>query len=208
MPRPTLRRPLVVRTLAVACLAIVLSACQNTWGIRESYRNYIAGPIAHGEIIASNGAGHPDGGSGPGKGAFTWGLDSSSFNAANNSGWVKLKGTVVVRGHRNASGVWVLESSFTNPLLLFNGTVGYLYVDLQFRPFEGTNPNPVPPIQTANAAPFAVVDLSGVSWAPDSNGKRTIKNAPMVGIDSTMELIGWDAFYGLPVTLDPLTVTF
>lgn len=204
----TNRRSLVVRTAAVACLALLLSACQNVWGVRESYRNYIAGPVAKGEIVATDGATHPEGGTGLGGGAFTWKLESSSFNAATTTGTVQLAGSVATRGHHKGGDVWVLDATFSNPRLVINGTTGTLYADLSFRPYQGINPNPVPARQTVANAPFATVDLSAVDWTPNENGKRTITNAPMVGVAATMQLIGWDLFYGNPVTLDPLSVTF
>lgn len=208
MPTTHRRRSLAVRVVAATCLALVLSSCQNVWGIRESYRNYIAGPVAKGEIEASNGAEHPDGGTGLGGGAFTWKVTSSSFNAATTTGTVQLQGTVETRGHKNAAGIWILDATFTNPRLQINGTTGTLYVDLTFRPYQGINPNPIPPMQSATNVAFATVDLSGQDWTPADNGKRTITNAPMVGKPAAMQLIGWDLFYGSNVELDPLSLTF
>lgn len=201
------RRTLVARSLVVFLLALTLSSCEGFWGIRTSYRNYIAGSIAHGEILASDGARHLDG-EGAGKGPFMWRLASATFDPATTQGTVNLRGTVVTRGHQNSNGIWILDATFRNPTLVINGDTGTLYADLTFRPFAGFNPNPVPPLQTVDGAAFATVDLSGVDWTPNSDGKRTIRDAPMVGVNSTMELIGWDDFYGLPVTLDPLSVTF
>lgn len=202
------RRRLVARTAAVACLALLLSACQNVWGVRESYRNYIAGPIAKGEIVASDGAEHLEGGAGLGGGAFSWTVASSTFNPANNTGSVQLSGTVATRGHHTTGDVWILDATFANPRLDIYGNIGVLYADITFRPYQGTNPNPVPPKQSVTAAPLAIVDLSGVDWTPDDYGMRTIKKAPMAGWEPTMELIGWDLFYGNPVTLDPISLYF
>lgn len=208
MTSATRNRRRVARAMGVACLAVLLSACQNVWGIRESYRNYIAGPVADGELVASNGANHPEGGSGLGGGAFTWTLQSSSFNPANNTGTVQLSGTVETRGHHKSGDVWVLDATFSNPRLQINGNTGTFYVNVTFRPYQGINPNPVPAKQTVNNLALATVDLSGVNWTPNENGKRTITNAPMVGLNPAMQLIGWDQFYGTPVTLDPLSLTF
>ena len=46
---------------ATAAVALLLSACQGTWGIRGSYRDYVAGPIGGGEILPVEGAGWKDG---------------------------------------------------------------------------------------------------------------------------------------------------
>ncbi|MBX3313930.1 MAG: HtaA domain-containing protein [Actinobacteria bacterium] len=208
MTTTTRNRRRLTPAVGVACLAVLLSACQNVWGVRESYRNYIAGPVANGELVASNGANHPEGGSGSGGGAFTWKLRSSTFDAATTTGTVQLEGTVETRGHHKTGDVWILDATFSNPRLVINGSTGTFYVDVTFRPYQGINPNPVPAKQTVNDLAFATVDLSGVDWTPNEDGRRTISNAPMVGIPAAMQLIGWDLFYGNPVTLDPLSVTF
>lgn len=201
------RRRRLVTATAVALTALVLSACQGTWGIRGSYRSYVAGPIGHGEIVPVEGATWQDG-PGAGKGPFTWPLVSATFDETIETGTIRMSGGVATRAHQNADGIWLLDTTFRNPTLVVDGDTGTLYADLNFRPFEGTNPATIPPLQAAVQAPLATVDLSGVDWTPNEHGARTITDAPMTGIQSTMELISWDDFYGTNIQLDPLSVTF
>lgn len=197
----------IIRLGAVAALALLLTACQGVWGIRGSYRSYVAGPIGGGEINPIEGATWKDG-EGAGKGPFTWGVVSSTYDEGTATGTVQMNGGVETRAHQNVDGVWLMDTTFRNPRLEINGTTGTLYADLNYRPFVGTNPDPIPSLQAAVGVPFATVDLSGEDLTADADGWRHVLDAPMVGVQSTMQLIGWDAFYGDPVTLDPLTVHF
>lgn len=182
----------------------------GTWGIRTSYRNYINGPIAHGSIVASDGAVWLDG-AGNAKGPFTWPVASATYDAATGAGEVTFAGSVYSGGHDYGQG-FILESEWSNLRLEIDGTTGTLYADLEFRPFVGANPSiPPPPVENATNVAFANVDLSGVDWTADGDGFITITNAPAVGVTAAMELIGWDLFYSGEMpnpALDALSVTF
>ena len=198
------------RFAAVAALVLVATGCNPaSWGVRTSYRNYIAGPIAHGTIEATEGATWSDG---PGfaKGPFTFKLTSSTFDHTTNTGELILGGKVSTRGHWSETlGGHILELNLSDIRVEINDTTGTLYADLEYRQFVSTNPSTLPALETADDAPFATLDLSGVDWTPDGNGDHVITDAPAVGVASTMQLIGWDAFYGSPTpALDPFSVKF
>ena len=133
---------------------------------------------------------------------------SADYDETNGTGTVQMQGGIETRAHQNGNGIWLLETAVRNPRLVIDGDQGTLYADINFRPFVGTNPDPVPNLQAVTGIAFATVDLSGEDLTPGQNGWRNITGAPMVGVQSTMELIGWDDFYGDPVTLDPLSVSF
>jgi hypothetical protein len=196
----------LVQIVLVGLLLATASACYGTWGLRASYRTYVTSPIGQGAIEASDGATWLDG-PGTGKGPFQWSIDYAVFDAGSETGVVQFKGGVRTAAHPMAGG-HVLETSFWNPRLEIDGDEGTLVVDLNYRPFEGTAPTELPPLQAATDVPFATVDLSAVDWTPTSNGSYQITDAPTTGITSAMELIGWDDFYGDPVALDPFSVTF
>lgn len=196
-----------LRAATVVLLALVLTACEGQWGIRSSYRNYVASPIGGGEITPIEGAGWEDG-PGAGKGPFLWSQEWAEFDEATETGTVQLSGGVETRAHQAADGLWLLDTTFRNPRLEIDGDEGILYVDLNYRPFTGTDPDPIPTLRAAVGVPFATVDLSAVTWTQSDSGYYTISSAPAVGVQSTMEMIGWDLFYGDPVTLDPLTINF
>jgi hypothetical protein len=197
------------RLVTIAALLAVLTlttACNATWGIRQSYRNYITGPIANGSITVSDGATWLDG-SGTGKGPFQWPLESSTFNASTEQGTVQFTGRVATVGHQTTGG-YTLDTTFSRPRLVINGDVGTLSFDLVYRPFEGFGGGSLPPLQSATNVAFASLDLSSQTWVLDSNGFYNIANAPATGINSGMELIGWDDFYGPSPALDPFSAKF
>lgn len=200
------RRHLLTRAVLVGLLAVIATSCQGTWGIRSSYRSYVAGPIGQGSITTQQGVSWQDG-PGAGKGPFTWPVDWSTFDQGTETGTVQLKGGVETKAHPIGD-VHALETSFWNPRLEIDGDDGILYADLTFRPYAGTAPDPIPSVQSALDVPFATVDLSGVDWTPSESGGYSISAAAMVGIPAAMDLIGWDEFYGNPVALDPLTINF
>jgi hypothetical protein len=193
----------------VALLAVVgflSTGCFGTWGLRSSYRSYVTSPASDGQISTVEGATWLDG-AGSGKGPFQYRVDSSAYNPGTRKGFVQLIGGVKTSAHPTADGS-VLDLSLWNPRLEIDGNVGTLYVDLNFRPYEGFAPPALPALQAKLDVPFATVDLSGQNLTPDSNTAINITNAPTTGIPAAMELIGWDDFYGSPVTLDPFSVSF
>jgi len=197
------------RIAALAALVMVATACNPaTWGFRESFRNYAAGPIGHGAIEVSDGAVWTDG-PGTGKGPFTFPLESSTFDPTDNTGELILGGSFSIKAHENATlGGYVLDMTFSNIRVTIDDTEGILYADVKTRPFEGTNPPALPDFVTYPDAAVAELDLSGVDWTPNADGKYVISDAPAVGIDETMEDIGMAAFYPSPVALDPFSISF
>jgi hypothetical protein len=191
---------------ALAAMAVLTTGCMGTWGLRSSYRSYVTAPFAEGSITVDEGATWLDG-PGTGKGAFRWTVSTATFDPGTEQGSVQFRGAVRTKAHPAAGG-HALELSIWNPRLEIDGDVGTLHADINHRPYSGTSPTTLPALQAAFDVPFATVDLSGASWAADANGNIQVLNAPMVGIPAAMALIGWDSFYGNPVALDPLTVTF
>jgi hypothetical protein len=205
-PALTAKRRWLPMLVLLTAVGVLSTGCFGTWGLRASYRNYVTSPAAGGAIEAKEGATWLDG-TGTGKGPFRWTIDSSAFDPSTETGFVQFAGGVQTSGHPTASGS-VLDLSLWNPRLEINGDVGTLYVDLNFRPFESFAPATIPALQAKTDVAFATIDLSGVTWTPDTYGGIHVLNAPSTGLADAMHLIGWDAFYGDPVTLDPFSVTF
>jgi hypothetical protein len=196
-----------IACIAIATLvAVVSTACTGTWGIRSSYRTYITSPIAQGTITVADDVKWLDG-PGTGRGPVQWPIESSSFNPTTRKGEIQFNGQVSTIGHETDAG-YVLDNTFSRPRLVINGNTGSLYMDLEYRPFVSTNPETLPPLESATNVKFATLDLSTQSWTPDSQGWYQITNAPTIGVKAAMKRIGWDVFYGDPVTLDPLSVRF
>ncbi|MEM7140585.1 MAG: HtaA domain-containing protein [Actinomycetota bacterium] len=194
----TQRLRMPVMLLAVAFLA---SSCFSIWGLRASYTGYITSPIANGSITQYDVYNDTTG-------EFVWLTDWVDFDTGTNTGTIQLEGGIRTVGHMTTDG-YLLDLALWNPRIeVTSPTAGTLYVDLNFRPYEGFSPPVFPALQAELDVAFATLDLSGVSWTPDGNGIISIVDAPAVGITAAMELIGWDDFYGANVTLDPFSFYF
>lgn len=189
-----------------ALLLVTASGCYGTWGVRTSYRNYVAAPFANGGITTEAGATWTDG-PGTGKGPFQFEVAYASLDPATETGFIQFAGGVHTKAHPLPSGGYALELSIWNPRLELNGDTGTLLTDLSFRPFEGMGVTTAPPLQGATDVAFATVDLSGFDWTLHDD-TYTITDAPMVGAPAAMELIGWDEFYGSTTPeLDPISAS-
>lgn len=177
------------------------------WGLRTSYRNYITSPIAHGQIVASDGAVWLDG-PGRGKGPFTFAGGTGTLDPDAGTGEVSFGGSVYTAGHDYGSGP-ILELTLSDPRLRIAGDSAELVVDAAYRPFVGASPDvEPPPVETADDLVFGTVDLSGADLTPDADGVVTVENAPVVGDPDAMTAVGWDLFYSaeMPaVALDPVS---
>ena len=80
----------VVVAAAPECVARSVSGASLTWGVRESFRTYVTGPIANGSITASGVSG-----SGP----WTWGGGRGQFNTAKSLGGAAFGGSAHFTGH-------------------------------------------------------------------------------------------------------------
>ena len=117
---------------------VSLDGGSATWGVKQSFRNYIGGPIAGGEITASDGAGVND------DGTFDFPTVDGSVSKEDASGEVSFGGRVVFAGHDYGQGA-VLEVHVADPRVEFDGDgSATVYADVTSREFNGANPD-VPP---------------------------------------------------------------
>lgn len=164
------------------------------WGVRESFRNYVSGPIAHGSIETL----------GTTKGAFDWRAGTGTAMTDGRSASVSFgKGNGMrFTGHAMAGGN-ALDITFTNPRVqLTSPTAGVLYLDVKSRKFEG--------MQSISDTYFtknnvAVANL--VVPAPKASGK-TLSWAGVKASLSTSGAEAFGGFYNPGEALDDLSFTF
>ncbi|WP_217614497.1 HtaA domain-containing protein [Cellulomonas sp. GbtcB1] len=97
----TLEFPITVQAAAPTCVARAVSGASFTWGVRDSFRSYVTGPIASGSISASGVSG-----SGP----WTWSGGTGRYNTAGDVGSASWSGGVQFTGHAGQ-----LDLTFSNP---------------------------------------------------------------------------------------------
>lgn len=98
-------------------------AWEFVWGVKESFRNYVTGPIAHGEIATDLATSD---------GAFVW--SDGQYSAENGTTTVSFDGTVQFTGHGG-----ILEIGISNPRIVTEDDgEGTIYADVISRPFTDT----------------------------------------------------------------------
>lgn len=159
---------------------------QLDWGVKESFRNYIQGPIATGTYEAFDGASrNPDG---------TVGFDvlGGRYDPADGSGELLIDGTVAFRGHHGQ-----LELKIANLRAELDGEQGTLFADVASR-------------SLADGATYSYPGVALASLTIPPGGPTAIAGG--VAFDSIQTLLTetgappFGGFYDAGTALDPLTV--
>ncbi|WP_404435696.1 HtaA domain-containing protein [Rothia sp. BD8] len=164
-----------------------LTQATMDWGVKESFRRYIKGPIARGEIAVSGGLTQNA------DGTYHWSEGTGTWNGT--SGEVALPGTVTFTGHKG-----ILETTLSNLRLRIDGTKGTLIADAQARPFIDTTTKGE--LESYPNLELADVDLSGLSSA---DGTLSVAGAPTTLTEAGQVAFGGGAFYENGAALDPLS---
>ncbi|SDD07044.1 HtaA domain-containing protein [Glycomyces harbinensis] len=91
-----------------------LSGGRLDWGVKESFRSYITGPIAQGEVQTGDGASTVDG---------SYRFHSASGSYEDGTAAIDYQGWVYFWGHDGE-----LDLTFANPSVEYSGSSGTLYV--------------------------------------------------------------------------------
>jgi hypothetical protein len=145
------------------------------WGVKESFRSYVRGPIAKGDYSAAGGATEN------GDGTLRFPATGGSYDAASGVTSVRLAGSVHFTGHAGA-----LEMTFSALHVLFDGKGGgTLYADAVSKP------------DTTGAAAVA---YPGVALADLNEAAATVTRsagaAAWTGIGAKLSAAGAPAFAG------------
>ncbi|QSB04145.1 HtaA domain-containing protein [Natronoglycomyces albus] len=159
------------------------------WGFKESFRNYVSGPIAGGDITVSDGAERN------GDGSFRFTDATGEYSRTSHNVSVETEGTVHFHGHSGD-----LDVTFENIRVQTDHAAnsGKVIIDVT----SGSNSYP--------DTHFADLDLEGLSW--DRGDLTIMSDIPSVlteaGSDSMVALINGNEsrFYQAGETLDPLTI--
>lgn len=184
--------------LAAAAAALALSASpaaadtvtggSATWGVKESFRNYVTGPVAAGQITTSDGA------TTNGDGTFGFQPASGSFDPATGKADVKFGGTVLFTGHAGA-----LRVRVSDPRVAYQGTSGVLYADVVSRDLNTAQDVSYPNVDVAN------LDLTGVTPTVDGSS-ASVSNVPAKL--TTNGAKAFAGFYSSGEELDPISFSF
>ncbi|MEU7594059.1 HtaA domain-containing protein [Streptomyces sp. NPDC039022] len=154
------------------------------WGVKQSFREYIAGPIAHGKAELAGGAVTSAAG-------YRFPKGHGTYDAAKAALAAQFNGSVRFTGHEG-----VLDLKFSNLKVTASGTKGTLIADVSAKA-RATG-------KVTDTPGMAVADLKIPAGALTvKNGVVTLKNVP-----ATLTAAGskaFDAMYKPGQALDPVT---
>ncbi|WP_435241041.1 HtaA domain-containing protein [Streptomyces cucumeris] len=126
------------------------------WGVKEGFRKYVTGPIAHGKIEVSDGARQA-----PDNGPFTFTDGTGSYDTATHAVDTTFKGKVRFTGHNGA-----LDLALADLTVRTKGTTGAITADVTA---SGT---------TSDDVELATLDLSQVRPETGEGGRMTFAKIP------------------------------
>jgi hypothetical protein len=178
---------LLVSAASAAAATIPITGGEVDWGIKQSFREYVKGPIAQGQIEVSGGATEAE------DGTFKFPVDSGTYDLTTHQVEVQGTGTVHFTGHFSG-GVPALDLTFSNPRVIV-GKESVVYADVIDKSFGADNSYP--------NSEFALLDAGTVK--PVSAGEAVTLNE----IPAELTAEGAQAFAGFYAEgdeLDPLTL--
>jgi Htaa len=165
---------------------ITLTGGYADWGLKASFRTYIAGPIAHGTTTASDGATvNPDG-------TFRFTLASGSYNLATHAVVSQFDGTVRFVGHGG-----LLDLTISDPKIVTAGDTGTLYLDARSRGLTSGE------FEDFDDVAFADLDLSGSAVVPSG---QEISIKPIASVLTADGAAAFAGFYTAGTALDPVAM--
>ncbi|MFF3927644.1 HtaA domain-containing protein [Streptomyces hirsutus] len=95
------------------------------WGVKESFRSYVVGPVAKGKVTASAGATQASG-----NGAFTFTDASGTYDTDAGTLNASFEGAVNFKGHEESGGKHGLDLTLTDLKATLDGGTGKLSADV------------------------------------------------------------------------------
>jgi len=178
-------------TQPVAAADAEIASGTIEWGVKQSFRNYLAMPFVHGSITTDGGASQN-----AGNGTFEFPVTGGDHDGAATS--VTSAGSVHFVGHDE-----ILDIEISDVRVEIDGTAGVIVVDAVSRPFTDTETQN-DPVAYDDVA-LADLDLTGITPTVD-DGVVTFANVP-----ATLTADGRPAFgnfYLVGEAFDPVTISF
>lgn len=180
--------------LAMAGLSAMALAADDVttgtvnWGLKQSFRNYISGPIAHGSWEVLDSA--TDNG-----GIFGFHSAVGTYDADTGAVEVSVQGKVHFTGHDSGSGP-LLDMTIANPTLRITGSTGELLLDVRSKPLDGSD------WVDLTQVPFATLDLASNPLVLSDN---SISAANIPATLTEEGAAGFAGFYQAGTALDPVS---
>ena len=158
------------------------------WGVKESFRAYIEGPIADGGIEVSPPAVREE------DGTFTWKKGEGRADVEADTANIKLRGQVYFYGHDDGTGP-TLEVYVDKPRLVIDGENSMLLADVRSRFGGGLEEYPDVELVT--------IDATGLDLEP--NGRGIVKATGLATALTADGSVAFAGFYEPGTAFDPVS---
>ncbi|WP_150245017.1 HtaA domain-containing protein [Nocardiopsis quinghaiensis] len=162
------------------------------WGVKESFRDYITGSIAHGAITPRDGATRNE----DGTFAFTGG--SGEVDLSESVADISFEGTVAFEGHAHDGADPLLMMTVSDPRVEIDGDAGVLHADVTSKSLSGGES------VTYEDVAFAELDLADVGYTLEDD---VLSWDPIPASLAAEGVPAFADFYSTGEALDPLTLT-
>ncbi|XBB67666.1 HtaA domain-containing protein [Nocardioides sp. WV_118_6] len=186
-----------VATLDVAEPSTVKRAIDGgtlTWGVKKSFRDYLAGPIAHGTVTLDGGVTqNPDG-------TFAFPVTGGWSDPAAGTAEVRMGGTVRFTGHDGPPTCAVEHSPclalrISDPVLRVDGDHGVLVADVESK--DET---------THQVVSYPAVELAAFDARDWATGKDRVTARALPATLTASGAAAFAGFYAAGAELDPITL--
>jgi hypothetical protein len=158
------------------------------WGLKESFRNYINGPIAHGEAALSEGATLNE------DGTYRFPLSGGSSDEAGTA--VEFAGKVRFTGHDSGAGP-LLDLTVSGIRVEFDASTGTVYADVVSKSLASGE------LETFDGVDLAALDLTGVEAIA---GEESLSWDAIPAVLTENGAEAFAGFYSAGAEMDPLSV--
>ncbi|MGW4898680.1 HtaA domain-containing protein [Kitasatospora sp. NPDC004240] len=154
------------------------------WSVKESFRRYVEGPLAHGKVEFGGGAAD-----------YRFGGASGAYDTATHAVTAGFTGSVRFLGHPGADGGYQLDTTLARLGVSIDRSGAFLTADVSAKSRDGG-------VTTLTGVRIAELDLTGLRPAP-VNGVVTLSAVPA---KLTADGVAAFAQYRAGEALDPVTV--
>ena len=155
-----------------------------SWGVKKSFRDYVAGPIANGAVSVTDGAVRND------DGTIAFPVVDGAYDRTNDHTTVRFGGTVAFNGHAGA-----LALSVSDPELDITGSTGVLSAEMTSKRLDSGQSIDYGRVDVANVDAASGVSIGGA--------KLTLTTLPATL--STAGAPAFAGFYAAGTALDPIS---
>jgi hypothetical protein len=168
-----------------------VAAATLQWGFKQSFRNYISGPIAHGGWTVD---GVDD------TTPFAWSGGAGTADQAGATGWVNYGGSIHFTGHE---GMGVPTGSYALDLTISNVRVQQTSAGAATIVVDTRSNSLADPLTFVDSldVPFATVDLASATNASDAT---TVAYSGAPSVLTAEGAAAFSGFYGAGTALDPV----